>query len=367
MNTGMWNAFARESEMQNVLAQAVATLADRSGVAIRLIDFSPYSDGAAPHRADATITLRIRDRRIAFDVEFKARMQGRASVDVIADRQAGHATPLLLVAPYLSMTLAEQCVQRGLRFIDLAGNAYLSDDSTHICIIGKKPNETTLHDMTIPPALRAGGNASSLRLTFVVLSRPDLLNCSYRELATISGIALGAVGTQLGQLRERGHLVDDARFGRRIVARSALRDEWVTNFPLRLLPKLNAMRFRAENPDWWRDAELGANQAWWSGEVAAATLANAIRPATQTVYVKPEIRREWLLTQAKRHRLRADPAGPIEILDAFWDFGEYAETTEFGPSLLVYADLVRSRDPRNVEASQVIRSLMESNDAKAAS
>jgi hypothetical protein len=54
------------------------------------------------------------------------------------------------------------------------------------------------------------------------------------------------------------------------------------------------------------------------------------------------------------HKLRADPQGDIEILDAFWDFEDEKPMPETVPPLLAYADLIATLDPRNLEAAKLI-------------
>jgi len=45
---------------------------------------------------------------------------------------------------------------------------------------------------------------------------------------------------------------------RRLLEPARLLDEWVTNFPIKLRPKLNPRRFRAPAPGWWQHARLEA-------------------------------------------------------------------------------------------------------------
>ena len=53
------------------------------------------------------------------------------------------------------------------------------------------------------------------------------------------------------------------------------------------------------------------------------------------------------------HKLRADPQGDIEFIDAFWDFkGEPPADTV--PPILVYADLLATLDPRNFDTAKII-------------
>ncbi len=131
-------------------------------------------------------------------------------------------------------------------------------------------------------------------------------------------------------------------------------DEWVTNFPIRLRPKLNPRRFQAPDPGWWQRVRLEAG-ARWGGEVAAARLTDYLKPATYTIYLDPRNRREALATLVKQHRLRADPQGNVEVLDTFWNFEPEGTQPDLAPPLLVYADLMATLDPRNLEVAKRIR------------
>ena len=99
-------------------------------------------------------------------------------------------------------------------------------------------------------------------------------------------------------------------------------DEWVTNYPIKLRPKLNPRRFRATDPDWWKHATLEKHAAYWGGEVAAAKLTHYLKPANCTMYVKPHTRQNMVNQLAAANRWRADPDGNIEVLDAFWNLPE---------------------------------------------
>ena len=74
------------------------------------------------------------------------------------------------------------------------------------------------------------------------------------------------------------------------------------------------------------------------------------------MYLDPEHGGEALATLVKRHRLRADPNGNVEVLDTFWNFHPPRGTPpDLVPPLLVYADLMATLDPRNLEVAKRIR------------
>jgi hypothetical protein len=304
------------------------------------------------HRPDAGIEIAEGGKRFQFFAEVKA-VDRAVALAAVKNRLEPYGRKGVLVAPYLTAELAQHCRDRlDLQFIDTAGNAYLRTPGLYVFVRGERP-----HGPTAPTATgaRGGGTATALRVTFVLLCRPGLLNAPYREIAEAAGIALGGVGWAFLDLERRGYLATaPQRRNRRLLEPTRLLDEWVTNFPIRLRPKLNPRRFRAPDPGWWEQARL-PDGARWGGEIAAAKLTNYLKPATGTIYLEPAMAREALATLVPEHRLRADPQGNVEILDAFWRLAEEDTPRDLVPPLLVYADLMATLDPRNLEIAKRIR------------
>ena len=263
-----------------------------------------------------------------------------------------YGTRGVLVAPYLTAELANHCRNElDLNFIDTAGNAYLRAPGLFVFVRGERP--PTLPATAI--GARGGGTATALRVVFALLCKPALLNAPYREIVTAAGVALGAIGWVFFDLAGRGYIAGGRhKRNRRLLEPGRLLDEWVTNFPIKLRPKLNPRRFLAPDPGWWQQAPLEAG-ARWGGEVAAARLTGYLKPETYTVYLDPQNDREALTALVKQYRLRADPRGNVEILDAFWNFPPEGAEPDVVPPLLVYADLMATLDPRNLEVAKRIR------------
>lgn len=84
--------------------------------------------------------------------------------------------------------------------------------------------------------------------------------------------------------------------------------------------------------------------------MAANKLTGELHPRTISLYL-PEDRGAFLA----KHRLRADPQGPIEVLDAFWKIAPAQEAPlGIAPPLLIYADLQTIGDPRTLEQARII-------------
>ena len=337
----------REREVR-LLNEALVALKRTAGLDATIITYEPKRATAA--RPDAAIQIEANGKRFRFFAEIKT-VDRAVALAAAKHRLEPYGDRGVLVAPYLAAELAIHCRNKlDLNFIDTAGNAYLRAPGLYIFVRGERPP-------ALPGAMgtRGGGTATALRVVFALLCKPELLNAPYREIVAAAGVALGAVGWVFFDLQGRGFITGGLRKrNRRLLEPTRLLDEWVTNFPIKLRPKLNPRRFQAPDPGWWQQARLEAG-ARWGGEVAAAKLTDYLKPATYTIYLDPANAREALATLVKHHHLRADPRGNVEILDAFWKFPPEGTQPDLVPPLLVYADLMATLDPRNLEVAKRIR------------
>ncbi|HLH07232.1 MAG TPA: type IV toxin-antitoxin system AbiEi family antitoxin [Terriglobales bacterium] len=256
--------------------------------------------------------------------------------------------PLVLVTPYMTTFLAEQCKQLGLFFLDTAGNMYLKEGGLYLYVIGKRK----------PVELRrtAGtrlNNAAGLKLMFAFLCKPELLNKTYRDAAHIGKVALGTVGQVVKEL-EAKRLV--TTFGatlprRKFIDRARLIQNWVAFYPANLRPKQNPQRFRATEIGWAKQIDLTRFGAYWGGEMAAQKLTGYLTAETLTIYTRQTPTK--LITE---QRLRADVNGNVEILNAFWDPELDAKNgqRDVVPPLLAYADLMTTTAGRNLETAKLL-------------
>ena len=307
------------------------------------------------YRADAMVELEANGQRHPYAALIK-RVDRFAILREFAQHGAayGQDTAPLLVTPRITAEAAEQCRGLGLQFIDAVGNAYLHGQGLYVFVKGQRPTDNEALLLPAQDAKRAGTPAH-LRAIFVLLCRPALLNAPYRDIAQAAGVALGTIGQVFDDLANRGFITGGKRTGNRILLeRTKLIDEWATNYPIKLRPKLNPRRFKAPTPNWWKALEVAQYGAQWGAEVAAAKLTGHLRPNTLTLYLRTDKGQQHLTRLVTTHRLRPDAAGDIEILDAFWAFDDEQTTAETVPPLLACADLIATLDPRNLEAAKLI-------------
>jgi hypothetical protein len=338
---------ARKRE-RTLLDNALNALARTTGLRATITAREPrLTNGVRP---DTLIEIRVDGKRVPLFAEVKAvdRVVGLATVK---NQLGKHAKRGVLITPYLTAELADHCRKNlDLQFIDTVGNAYLRAPGLYVFVKGERPPTREK-----PLGARGGGTATALRVVFALLCKPELLNAPYRDIVEAAGVALGAVGWVFFDLHGRGYIAGGLhKRNRQLLEPDRLLDEWVTNFPLKLRPKLNPRRFQAADPRWWEQAQLGAG-AYWGGEVAAAKMTGHLKPATYTIYLRPDADQAMIPTLAKEHRLRADPKGNVEFLDAFWNFQMKVEDLNIVPPVLVYADLMATLDARNLNVAKQIR------------
>lgn len=326
----------------SILAQALDRLRSLTGMSARIAH--------NPNGSDAKILLELSEKAYEYDIEIKTKIDRFAALNELKARIAARP-PTILVSSPLSAELAHRCREQDIQFIDTAGNAYLHNRSGLLIFIsgnqGRKSDDIPAKTATINPA--------ALKIIFAALDKPAILNAKYREIAEAAGVSIGAVGSVLDVLKERG-FIGTAPSGRRIIiSPQSLLSEWAIGYASRLRPKLRSMRFSApggKNLD--EQWSPGMHVAVWGGEVAAKHLTGHLKPETFTIYMDMDEPHGGLRDLVREFHLRADNAGAIEVIQPFWRLGEFGEFPN-APLHVVYADLISSNNSRNMEVATQIQ------------
>ena len=260
---------------------------------------------------------------------------------VKASERAG-GRRLMVVAPYVTGEMAQRCRELKLPFIDTAGNVYFEGAGLLIYVVGlPKPEEMNLKPYR---ALTTAG----LQVAFALLSEPRLLQASQREIARCAGVALGSVGPVIKDLLQRHYLGARKPGKPKLMNADRLLDEFVTHYPITLRPKLLIRRFSAE-PAGLRHLNVSQYDALWGGEVAADRLTHYLKPQQFTIYTREPITKLVAAT-----RMKADPNGNMEVLRRFWGLEVEPRRSDVVPAILVYADLLATNEPRNLETAKLV-------------
>jgi len=256
--------------------------------------------------------------------------------------------PLLLIAPHVPDTVAEVLRERGVDYADAAGNARLVWDGLLVDVRGRRPRSIPVPGND-PSASRAF-TRSGVMVVFALLSWPELSGRPVREVATVSGTAVGTAHTVLAALSAAGYLYRSGD-GWRLNRAGELLDRWAEAYAVTLARKLRLGSFALDDVSQLGDLEdaLRDHGAQLAGELAGSRIDPHLRPATATFYVE-----EVPTDLVARFRLRPDDAdGTVHFRRRFWQHRSPDATLV--PSPLVYADLVSSGDPRQREHAERIR------------
>jgi hypothetical protein len=238
-------------------------------------------------------------------------------------------------------------VELGIPFLDGAGNAYLSGPGLRILRTGghAKPEA---HFPGVPRPFRPYNN-KGLQVLFTLLAAPALAQANYRDLSKAAGVARGTVGLVLSDLLEAGFVANLPQ-GRVILHFQRLLEAWVAIYPQKLRSGLGPVRFRATLPQDWSSVDFAGLGVKVSGEVGGDRLTAHLQPMGATLYT-----REPFGKIAAALRLRPDPQGNIEMLERFWDFPNPTGVPPgVAPPLLVYADLIATGEPRNLDIARMV-------------
>lgn len=254
----------------------------------------------------------------------------------------------ILVADYVNPRMAERLRDADVQFVDTAGNAFIHTHLHHIQIKGnRKPDEPV-------GATKRGRQkafaTTTLKVTYALLCKPELVAATYREIHQATGVALGTVAKAIDDLREAGYLVQHEN-ERRLVRREAMLRVWVERYPAALRPKLQLGVFLAERMDWWKTFDLAPFNACWGGEIAGAHYTRDLKPVAATVYV-PKANYLKLVAAAhlRKQAIPTNDVGNVELLTPFWNIREGQE--RFVHPILTYADLIGTGHVRNIEAAR---------------
>lgn len=259
----------------------------------------------------------------------------------------------ILIADYINPALAERLQQAGIQYTDLQGNTYIKQPGCFILIHGYRKTDNC-NRLTVGHAF----NPAGMQLIFLLLKDPNLLQATYREMAQRAGIALGSVTASIKDLAQQGYLMlqgNGRNQKRLLLKKDALLNAWLVHYPRQLQMKHPHLLLTSDDPDWHQHLQTEKLQALWGGEFAAAHYSDGfLKPQNALLYIT-EDQHPTLIHQCKLRKYRAGeaPERSIQLTTPFLNIREL-QGKEQGMTdpLLVYAELVASAEPRNLEAAQ---------------
>lgn len=258
---------------------------------------------------------------------------------------------LLLLARYIPRPTAQELIDGGVDFVDLAGNIHLSlKPRYHWTVVGNR--EST--DRERQP-LRT---AATLQVLFAIAAHPESAAWTVRELAAAAGVSKSKAASARRDLVREGTIREVER---RLQASNPqdLADQLLSGYRQTLRPKLVIGRFRPPERNiedflarLRKAAKADSFRYSLSGGPAAYLLQKFYKGTHAPIFIKPVTR-----DSPQRLRLLPDREGPVTLLKAFGDlvFWSPADGTHLAHPWLIYAELMAEPDPRAHEAAEELR------------
>lgn len=255
--------------------------------------------------------------------------------------------PLVIIAKFIASEIAKEFKEKGINYIDIAGNGYIKKDNLSIFVSGQKTQKAPKTNQA-----RAFQEAG-VKLIFNLLSDSRNLMLSYRELAEKTGIAIGSVSNIIRELEDL-HFILKTESKRVLKNKAELLNRWVIAYNDVLRPKLvkRKMRFadKTKYAEWRNVFQLNIEGNFlWSGEPAGAIYTNYLKPAAFTLYTD----KNWQEC-AKLFNMVPDENGDIEIMTIFWNTENYKNDKQSVPPIIAYTDLINTGLDRNLETAKLI-------------
>jgi hypothetical protein len=322
---------------------------------VSFVDRVDVVKARAPETGDLAVTISDRaGRHFRFRGEFKTSYLDRPSVNtVVADAVNYHrdgGCPTLVFARYVPLPTAEQFLEAGVNFVDLAGNLHL--------VLGNQYERTIMGHVEPRKAQeRQRITAAQLQVLFLFATQPESVAWPVREIGTQAGVGKSKAASVRSELIASG-LITKAH-PNRFRPTKATEELLVSGYSQVLRPKLVIGRFRAPErdlADFLKRLPHAFEGSSWryalSGGPAAEALQHFYRGAELPLFVSDdgaELR--------QRLRLLPDRSGPITLLRAFGEllFWRQASSWMVAPPWLVYSELMNADDPRAHEAALELR------------
>ncbi|GAC1483769.1 MAG: hypothetical protein NVS1B13_08380 [Flavisolibacter sp.] len=291
---------------------------------------------------DGELDLYTRGGDLHFFVEVKKELR-QYQLPAIFETAETHQ-PFMVVAEKIFPTLKEKLREKGIGYLDAAGNIYVNTGYQIVWLEGQKAVEFK-ETITNRAFTKTG-----LRTVFYLLLKKDAINLPYRMLAEITGVALGNIKNVLEGLKDAGFILRINDKTLKIQNKRQLLERWIAGYGETLKPALHTGTYKFWDNNkllGWQTLPIDFKEALWGGEPAAELLTNYLVPTRLTVYTN------WKNQMIPKWTLIPHEKGNVHFYKKFWN-DELVDKEKTVPPLLVYADLILTGDPRCKETAIMI-------------
>lgn len=297
-------------------------------------------------QADGKLKVRTKSGERAFFIAVKRTHLSYALADQAVDALGDAKARWILMAPSIGRPLGHYLAERGINYIDLAGNCNLRLSRGYIARIEGRRAATR------EPQGR-GTSAPGYQVLFALLAKCELLVEPLRCVAKHAGVSRQTVSAALKRLVADGVMVGDP--GKYLWVDGGKRqvlDRWLFGYADRVRPRLLAGSYQTTdatptNLEQRLGRILGNNIQWrWGGGAAAYRLTGHYRGPQTVIHL--DVMPEDLLV---RLGAIADPNGSLTVLGIPGTVALNGATPDTVHPLLAYSELMCIGSERAREAA----------------
>jgi hypothetical protein len=301
---------------------------------------------------DGQLTLPITHTTINFECK---KWINKANLPRLLANMKAHEPDVqtMLITEYVNPNLAEQLKDHGIQFLDTAGNAFINQLPVYIDIHGKKPTKPNI-EVTLVKQMGKAFQPKGMKVVFMLLTQPELVNAPMRTIADTAEVALGTVKQVMDDLYYQGFIVQKGDKRKVVADAKALLDKWLDAYPENMQAKLNQTLFATDNPELLKAIDASDFDGFWGGELAAERYDHYLKAKDFLIYLEPEQKKAFLkAARLRKPAVNEVPDYKIMVVEPPFEGKKIqGDQTGLAHPLLVYANLVTSTDPRNMDAAK---------------
>lgn len=313
--------------------EAIASLEDITGIPITIQSVRETYD----------VVLQINNDTF-YCIAKKNAKNANYGIIMSALKDINHSKNNIVIADYLTKNTATELRQNGINYLDTSGNTFIKTKDFFVYVEGRKIKINKKTNQT-----RAFQEAG-LKLLLLLISNPETLQLSYRELAEKTGIALGSVSNIFKELEENHYLLK-TRNKRVLKNQDEIIERWVIAYNELLKPRSLKKKMRALGNEFNTNSIINNSdiKLYFGGEPGGELLTGHLKPKDYIIYTNEETS-----TVAKDLKLVPDEEGNIELYSKFWTDSLHLKNELTAPPLVIYADLLGTGNNRNIETAKII-------------
>ncbi len=273
-----------------------------------------------------------------------------SKAEILNRHESAQKDNIVFVSPYFSKNVTDFLIEKKINFIDTAGNTYLLTQRLFFLIKGnKKPADI---EVSQPKRLF---QETGLKVLFVLLNQPKLVNETYRSLAKTAKVSPSSVKYLFEELEESKFLIYSSNNKRQLLRLSRLLERWSIAYEENLKPKLHRGYFRFKKAIPKSQLKLLIEQdeeSRWGGEFAAEMMTNYLDAQYFRLYSTARFSSlvsKLVIVPSEKGK------SDLELLDIFWRkdlSNDFKMNERFVSPVLTYAELYNSLNERNLETAQ---------------